>query len=184
MRTLATGLDQIHLSKSAVFPLSQVARRILYVAALIHIEHPTIQLIVLLSLSLLTMLVLIKTKPFECQDSMALQLFNEICVLLSTGFMFGFTEMNWRENDAKMAKLITGLLIAVMIIMLTVNLLLIAHSSVFGALHAHRVRSSREEQRKQGLVKTKTIDFEINSASASIDYADKDSGSSSVEEDV
>ena len=70
---------------------------------------------------------------------MALQLFNEICVLLITGAMFGFTGMNWREGDASMAKDITGLIIAVMIIMLLVNLLLIVHSCIFGALHAYRV---------------------------------------------
>ena len=71
---------------------------------------------------------------------MALQFLNEICVLFITGVMFGFTEINWREGDAAMAKIVTGLIMAVLIIILMVNLLFIVHSCIFGALHAYRLR--------------------------------------------
>ena len=41
-RTLNTGLDLRNMHRSAVYPLSQVIRRIIYVAVLIHVRNPTV----------------------------------------------------------------------------------------------------------------------------------------------
>ena len=69
-----------------------ITRRIFYVSILVHIDsHPTYQLSMLMACSTLMMIVLLRMKPFENPDNLALQFFNELNVLLITGIMFGFT---------------------------------------------------------------------------------------------
>ena len=140
-RTLATGLDVANLQRSAAYPLAVVTRRVFYALILVHLDStPPLQLILLMASSSLMMYVLLRTRPFEVRDNLALQLFNEVSVFLITGLMFAFTEVNWHEGDAELGTIVTGLIMATMVIMLMVNVLFITHSCIFGALHAYRVR--------------------------------------------
>lgn len=153
------GLDVRHTERAAWYPLSMLFRNILYVAVIIHCDsHATYQLSILLGGSSTVVAVLLHTKPFENRDNLALSLFNELCVYLTTAAMFGFTELSWDSQNAYMGSLIASLIMAVLVMVLTVNTLCIIHSCVFGALHAYRVRRLRVAK-KAWFLKNKHIIF-------------------------
>lgn len=55
----------------------------------------------LMAASTLSMIVLLRSKPFDNPDNLALQFFNELNVFLITGVLLGFTKISL-EGDVEM----------------------------------------------------------------------------------
>ena len=163
--TISSGLDsKKHLQRSAIYPLFLVIRRALYVYFLMkHDSNPSHQIIMLLALSLLMMLIMVKTRPFENKRNLALQIFNELNVFLITALLFGFTEVNYRYNDAEMGKITTYCIMASLALIVVVNTVFIVHSCIFDGLHTYRVykkelRQKKLEKQRSSLVETQVIE--------------------------
>ena len=109
------------------------------------------------------MLIMVKTRPFENKRNLALQIFNELNVFLITALLFGFTEVNYRYNDAEMGKITTYCIMASLALIVVVNTLFIVHSCIFDGLHTYRVykkelRQKKLEKQKSSLVETQVIE--------------------------
>lgn len=84
------------------------------------------------------MIVIVGKQPFENKDHTFLQFFNEMNIFLLTGLLIAFTKLTF-NTDKEVGDIVSFIFMVDILLITVVNGLFILHSSIFGALHAHRV---------------------------------------------